>query len=116
MRPPRAVVQGGITKLRYMQFRDRTSTSSALGFRLQGLAVTLALTLALTLARTLNPGPDPDSSPSPSPSPSPGPSPSPRPSRGPNARQVADVVPQAEGEASSQLPRVQLEVPSKEAR
>ena len=41
-----------------MQFRERTSTSSALGFRLEGLVVTLARTLALTLALTttlLNP-------------------------------------------------------------
>ena len=36
-----------------MQFRERTSTSSALGFRLEGLVVTLALNLALNLALAL---------------------------------------------------------------
>ena len=72
------------------------------------LALTLTLVLALALALTLTTDP----------SPSPGPGPNPSPSPSPNAYQVADLVaPQTPGEGEardSQLPSVQLEVPSKE--
>jgi hypothetical protein len=75
---------GGVSKFRYMRFREEASTSTKLGFRIDGVrladevegtvptaqALTLTLTLTLTL-RNPKSNPNPNRSPSPSPSPSP---------------------------------------------
>jgi hypothetical protein len=75
---------GGVSKFRYMRFREEASTSTKLGFRIDGVRLAdevegtvptaQALTLTLTLTLTLR---NPKSNPNPNPSPSPSPSPSP---------------------------------------
>ena len=79
---------GGVSKFRYLRFREEASTSTKLGFRIDGVrladevegtvptaqALTLTLTLTLTIRNPKsNPNPNPNQSPSPSPNPSPNP-------------------------------------------
>ena len=83
---------GGVSKFRYMRFREEASTSTKLGFRIDGVrladevegtvptaqALILTLTLTLTL-RNPKSNPNPNASPSPSPKPNLNLKPSPNP-------------------------------------